>query len=49
MTLKRSRLASTLELIDRAILGAHPVFHVNDSKIRSGGRVDRHEHIGKAK
>jgi len=26
-----------------------PVFHVNDSKIPLGGRVDRHEHIGKGK
>ncbi len=43
-------LASTLELIDRAIgLERIPVFHVNDSKIPLGGRVDRHEHIGKGK
>jgi deoxyribonuclease IV len=43
-------LASTLELIDRAIgLERVPVFHVNDSKIPLGGRVDRHEHIGKGK
>jgi deoxyribonuclease-4 len=43
-------LASTLELIDRAIgLDRIPVFHVNDSKISLGGRVDRHEHIGKGK
>ena len=43
-------LASTLELIDRAIgLDRVPVFHVNDSKIPLGGRVDRHEHIGKGK
>jgi hypothetical protein len=26
-----------------------PVFHVNDSKIALGGRVDRHEHIGHGK
>jgi deoxyribonuclease IV len=26
-----------------------PVFHVNDSKIPLGGRVDRHEHIGEGK
>ena len=26
-----------------------PVFHVNDSKIPLGGKVDRHEHIGKGK
>jgi deoxyribonuclease IV len=43
-------LASTLELIDRAIgLERVPVFHINDSKIPLGGRVDRHEHIGKGK
>jgi len=43
-------LASTLELIDRAIgLERIPVLHVNDSKIPLGGRVDRHEHIGKGK
>jgi deoxyribonuclease-4 len=43
-------LASTLELIDSAIgLARVPVFHVNDSKIPLGGRVDRHEHIGKGK
>jgi hypothetical protein len=46
----QSGLASTLELIDRAIgLERIPVFHVNDSKIPLGGRVDRHEHIGKGK
>jgi deoxyribonuclease-4 len=43
-------LASTLELIDQVIgLERVPVFHVNDSKIPLGGRVDRHEHIGKGK
>jgi deoxyribonuclease-4 len=43
-------LASTLELIDRGIgLERVPVFHVNDSKIPLGGRVDRHEHIGQGK
>ena len=43
-------LASTLDLIDRAIgLERAPVFHVNDSKVPLGGRVDRHEHIGKGK
>jgi deoxyribonuclease-4 len=43
-------LASTLELIDRVMgLERVPVFHVNDSKIPLGGRVDRHEHIGKGK
>jgi deoxyribonuclease IV len=40
----------TLETIDR-ILGLEnvPVFHVNDSKIPLGGRVDRHENIGDGK
>ncbi|HXN52370.1 MAG TPA: deoxyribonuclease IV [Candidatus Acidoferrum sp.] len=43
-------LASTLELIERIIgLERVPVFHINDSKIPLGGRVDRHEHIGKGK
>src|ERR1700732_1474313 len=43
-------LASTLELIDQVIdLECVPVFHINDSKIPLGGRVDRHEHIGKGK
>src|ERR1700732_4009610 len=43
-------LASTLDLIDRVIgLQRIPIFHVNDSKIPLGGRVDRHEHIGKGK
>jgi deoxyribonuclease-4 len=43
-------LASTLETIDRTIgLDRVPVFHVNDSKIPLGGRVDRHEHIGQGR
>jgi deoxyribonuclease-4 len=43
-------LASTIGQIDGAIgLDNVPVFHVNDSKIPLGGRVDRHEHIGKGK
>ncbi|HYL61482.1 MAG TPA: deoxyribonuclease IV [Candidatus Methylomirabilis sp.] len=43
-------LASTLETIDRTIgLDRIPIFHVNDSKIPLGGRVDRHEHIGQGK
>ncbi|MFI5057628.1 MAG: deoxyribonuclease IV [Candidatus Acidiferrales bacterium] len=43
-------LASTLETIDRTVgLDRVPVFHVNDSKIPLGGRVDRHEHIGQGK
>ena len=43
-------LASTVELIERTIgLDRVPVFHVNDSKIPLGGRVDRHEHVGAGK
>jgi deoxyribonuclease-4 len=43
-------LASTLDLIDSTIgLERIPIFHINDSKIPLGGRVDRHEHIGKGK
>jgi deoxyribonuclease-4 len=43
-------LESTLEVIDSTIgLEYVPVFHVNDSKIALGGRVDRHEHIGEGK
>jgi deoxyribonuclease-4 len=43
-------LEQTIETIDR-VLGLEnvPVFHVNDSKIPLGGRVDRHEHIGHGK
>jgi len=45
-----SGLASTLDLIDTTIgLERVPVFHINDSKIPLGGRVDRHEHIAKGK
>ena len=45
-----SGLASTIGQIESAIgLENVPVFHVNDSKIELGGRVDRHEHIGKGK
>jgi deoxyribonuclease-4 len=45
-----SGLEATLDLIDRTIgLEYVPVFHVNDSKIALGGRVDRHEHIGEGK
>jgi len=45
-----SGLETTLELIDRTVgLESVPVFHVNDSKIALGGRVDRHEHIGEGK
>jgi deoxyribonuclease-4 len=43
-------LASTVAQIDSTIgLENVPIFHVNDSKIPLGGRVDRHEHIGKGK
>jgi deoxyribonuclease IV len=45
-----SGLTSTIDLIDSTIgLANVPVFHVNDSKIPLGGRVDRHEHIGEGK
>jgi deoxyribonuclease IV len=45
-----SGLESTIELIDQTIgLERVPVFHVNDSKVPLGGRVDRHEHLGKGK
>src|SRR5579885_1053268 len=43
-------LASTITQIDAAIgLENVPVFHLNDSKVPLGGRVDRHEHIGRGK
>src|SRR5882757_1349097 len=43
-------LASTIGQIEGAIgLENVPVIHANDSKIPLGGRVDRHEHIGKGK
>lgn len=45
-----SGLASTIEQIDSTIgLENVPVLHMNDSRIALGGRVDRHEHIGKGK
>ena len=45
-----SGLESTIEVIDRTIgLNRVPIFHLNDSKIPLGGRVDRHQHIGKGK
>jgi deoxyribonuclease IV len=45
-----SGLESTIEVIDRTIgLANVLVFHLNDSKVALGGRVDRHEHIGKGK
>ncbi|HEY1468840.1 MAG TPA: deoxyribonuclease IV [Candidatus Acidoferrum sp.] len=43
-------LANTISHIDRTIgLDNVPVFHVNDSKIPLGGKVDRHEHVGQGK
>ncbi len=43
-------LASTMGQIESTIgLENVPVIHANDSKIPLGGRVDRHEHIGKGK
>ena len=43
-------LEQTVALIDRTIgLENVCVFHVNDSKIPLGGRVDRHAHIGQGR
>jgi deoxyribonuclease-4 len=43
-------LEQTIDAIDRSIgLANVPVLHVNDSKIPLGGRVDRHENIGRGK
>ena len=43
-------LEATIEVIDRTIgLENVALIHANDSKIALGGRVDRHEHIGKGK
>jgi deoxyribonuclease-4 len=43
-------LAATIGQIENTIgLERVPVMHVNDSKIPLGGRVDRHDHIGKGK
>ena len=43
-------LMATIQQIDETIgLENVPVFHANDSKVALGGRVDRHEHIGKGK
>lgn len=45
-----SGLAATIEQLERTVeLENVPVFHANDSKVSLGGRVDRHEHIGKGK
>ena len=43
-------LALTIEQMEKTVaLENVPVFHANDSKVSLGGRVDRHEHIGKGK
>jgi Xylose isomerase-like TIM barrel len=43
-------LTATIAQIENTIgLERVPVMHINDSKIPLGGRVDRHEHIGKGK
>jgi deoxyribonuclease IV len=43
-------LAATLDLIESTIgLDFVPVFHINDSKIPLGGKVDRHAHLGEGK
>lgn len=43
-------LETTISQIERTVyLENVPVFHVNDSKIPLGGRVDRHENIGEGK
>lgn len=45
-----SGLTSTIAQIENTVgLDNVPVFHINDSKIPLGGRVDRHEHIGHGK
>jgi len=49
-TKSEAGLASTIGQIESTIgLDNVPVIHANDSKIPLGGRVDRHEHIGKGK
>jgi deoxyribonuclease-4 len=43
-------LTSTLDMVENTIGLEHvPVFHVNDSKIPLGGRVDRHANVGEGK
>ncbi len=43
-------LTNTIDLIDTTVgLDRVPIFHMNDSKIPLGGRVDRHENIGEGK
>jgi deoxyribonuclease-4 len=43
-------LEQTMERIEQTIgIDNVPVFHINDSKIPLGGKVDRHAHIGEGK
>jgi len=42
-------LATISELDETVGLENVPVFHMNDSKVALGGRVDRHAHIGEGK
>jgi deoxyribonuclease-4 len=43
-------LAATIAQIENTVgLDNVPVFHINDSKIPLGGRVDRHDHLGHGK
>jgi deoxyribonuclease IV len=45
-----SGLEATISQIEQTIgLENVPVFHINDSKIPLGGRVDRHDHLGSGK
>ncbi len=45
-----SGLSATISKIESTIgIDNVPVIHINDSKIPLGGRVDRHEHLGKGK
>ena len=45
-----SGLSATIGQIENTIgLENIPVIHINDSKIPLGGRVDRHDHLGKGK
>ena len=45
-----SGLEATISQIEQTIgLENVPVFHINDSKIPLGGRVDRHDHLGDGK
>lgn len=45
-----SGLEATISQIEQTVgLENVPVFHINDSKIPLGGRVDRHDHLGSGK